>query len=149
MSLWFEFKAAFPNQPCPARGFVKQKNRPGNRAVNCFSFLFQLRLNYAFLPFGCFACAESVLKAVIARITARTTRAMDQMVWNQVPQSAAPPPILPKLVMMVKQRAVMVATSMNTIGKKNILLLRPILPSQVQTASIATPASSWLAERSR
>ena len=51
-----------------------------------------------------------------------------------------------KPLMIVKQRAVMVAQSMKTIGKKNILLLRPILPSQVQTASIATPASSWLAE---
>ncbi len=98
-------------------------------------------MDYAFF----FPWLDSVLKAVAARITARTTRAMLQMVWNQVPQSA-PAAILPKFPKMVKQSATIVAQSMKTIGKKNILLFLPILPSHVQTASIATPASSWLAE---
>ena len=40
---------------------------------------------------------------------------------------------------------VSVAASMKPMGTKNILLLRPALPSHAHTASSARAASSWLA----
>ena len=78
------------------------------------------------------------------------TIASAKMSWNQLPQ--AMPPSRPKpliLVMIVITRLVIVAQSMKIIGKMNILLFLPTLPSHAATAMRARPARSWLAAPNR
>ena len=114
-----------------------------------FLFVFCFSDQADFFAFFSFICLTKVRAPSTTRKIARTAIAAAKNSWNQSPHAAVPAPIALHLLITVITRLVRVAASMNTIGKKNILLFLPTSPSHAATAIRAIPASSWFAAPNR